>query len=60
MTMPTYDSAVLYFALAPILFGVTIGALRGVTWRYRKVGGIRFIRVARLQLSLCVVKTVTV
>jgi hypothetical protein len=60
MTMFAYDTAVISFALVPILSGITIAALRGVTWRYRKVGGIRFLRVARVQLSLCVVKPITV
>jgi hypothetical protein len=60
MTMLSYDMAVLSFALVPLLSGVTIAALRTVTWRYRKIGGIRFIRVARLQCSLCLVKHATV
>ena len=36
--------------------GLAIDATAGMTYRNRKVGGIRFIRIGRLQLSFCVVK----
>lgn len=44
---------------APLAAAVFDGArFPAVAWSYRKVGGLRFLRLGRLQLSWCMCRTV--
>jgi hypothetical protein len=57
--LAVYDAAIVAFTTAPICIGAVVAIARNTTWRYRRVGGIRFLRVWRFQMSVCLCKPVT-
>jgi hypothetical protein len=54
MLIDSLDAFLLAFAMVSILTGALVATVRNTPYKYRKVGGLHFFRIAKLQVSLCI------